>query len=429
MVEWKEGATKVARPVYLRHSLRSSRASGDLETLARADKTALFLSLSQEEPEQDTRRVRSAVRKNTQSRTLITTVPAIDGLAKPVEAPDPVLGVVKASVVRSAQGFFVEDDVERLVLPRDRRIEPADFEAFSQAVSANFSEDAVVRINRVASIVEQALSDEPEASHLLTSGKLSETEIRELVPYLLGLEGVTQSRHFWLDVARLISLEDIERQWSSLAGLHLSPLASAGGSVWRATRAQLSVRSESIDDEDFDTTPKWVVAGRTLAAEVGNWRISFAYTATKLKTTGRNALPARWADLEPALQRYTVTAVDLSGVVTQSQYGAVESADMKSRIDTFIEGADDSFHVPGVTVATGTGDDTASVKADFTEMLLQASPDATLETLTRAALDVLGYRYPTDASDVDELLTGRRLEDDEEVEDDFDEIDDAGDDL
>lgn len=120
-------------------------------------------------------------------------MPAIDELAKPVEDPDPVLGVVKASVVRSAKGFFLEDDVEKLVLPRDRRIEPGDFEAFSQAVSANFSEDAVVRINRVAGIVEQALSDEPEASQLLASGKLSETEIRELVPYLLGLEGVTQS--------------------------------------------------------------------------------------------------------------------------------------------------------------------------------------------------------------------------------------------
>jgi len=77
---------------------------------------------------------------------------------------------------------------------------------------------------------------------------------------------------------------------------------------------------------------------------------------------------------------------------------------MKSRVDTFIEGADDSFHVPGVTVTTGTGDSLATVKADFREMLLSATPKASLGVLARAAVDVLGYRYPTDANDVDRLL-------------------------
>ena len=51
---------------------------------------------------------------------------------------------------------------------------------------------------------------------------------------------------------------------------------------------------------------------------------------------------------------------------------------------------------------------------------------ASLEMLTHAALDVLGYRYTTDAADVEELLTGLRFKHDEAVEDDFDEIDDAG---
>lgn len=410
VVEWHDGKTKGERPVYLRHSLQSSRASGDLESLSRLDKSALFMSLSLEEPVEEVRIARAAVQSNIQARSLITTVPALDELTKPLSEPDPVLSVVRASVIRSAKGFIQESDVERIVLPRSRRTDESDLEIFNETVQASFSEEAVYRINRVSTIVEQALAEIPDTSQLFDSGQLSEPELRELIPYLLGLEGVTQSREFWQGIARLISLEVIERHWLDFAELDLTPLAAAASDTWRATRAQLAIRSESIDSEEFDLTPRWGVTGKTLAAEVGNWRITYAHTPTKLKASGRNLVSARWVDLKPALADYTVTGIDLSGVVTQSQYGAVQPADMKTRIDTFIEGADDSFHVPGVTVATGTGDDLASVKADFTEMLLVASPSASVATLTQAALDILGYRTPVEAEDVANLL-GRNIDD------------------
>jgi hypothetical protein len=407
VVEWKEGGKAVQRPVFLRHSLRSSRASGDLQNLAQADKTALFLSLSQEEPKTETALARKAVAANKQSRTLITTVPAIDELAKPTDGPDPVLGVVKASVIRSAKGVFVEDDVEKLVLPRDRRVEPKDIDAFNAVVARNFSEEAVLRINRVTGIVAQAVATTPTAIQIPESGQLSSTEIRELVPYLLGLRGVTRDREFWSSVARLISFEEIERYWRSFSALDLTPLAAAGAHVWRGTRALLSIRSEAIDDNDFDRTPRWGVTGGTLTAEVGNWRIAFAHAGTKLKTQDRDGSPARWDDLRPALADYTVTGVGLSGVVTQSVYGAVEVADMKDRIDSFILTADDTFHVPSITVNTGVGDNSAAIAADFGERMLQAKPDASLASLTRVALDVLGYRYPTSAVEVEALFDGK----------------------
>jgi hypothetical protein len=403
VVHWKDGGTKIERQVFLRHSLRSSRVAGDLDELAGADKTALFMSLSPEEPAEDTQLARTAI-ANSSARTLITTVPAIDELAKPTDGPDPVLGVVKASVLRSARGVFVEDDVEKLVLPRDRRLEPSDFEAFTEVIERNFSEDAVVRINRVTGIVEQALADSPSALQIPQSGQLSNTEIRELVPYLLRLEGVTQEQEFWASVARLIRLEDIERYWANFSDLDMTPLASAGAEIWRGTRAILTQRSEAIDDEQFDRTAKWTVRGRLLCAEVGNWRVGFAHAGTKLKNSGREATAARWEELRPSLADYTVTGVGLSGVVTQSTYGAVEVEDMKARIDSFIESADDSFHVPSITVTTGIGDDASAIAADFSEMMLQAKPDATLATLANVALDVLGYRYPTDESEIEALF-------------------------
>ncbi|WP_433020607.1 hypothetical protein [Kribbella sp. CA-294648] len=404
VVSWKDGSRVVERPLFLRHSLRSSRASGDLERFDRLDQTAFFLSLSQDEPADDTRILRDVAAERNDSRVLVTTVPALDELTSEPDVIDPVLGLVRASVVRSARGAVVEDDIEKLVLPRERRIEPADLEAFSTTVASAFTEDAVLRINRVFGIVEQALAEEPDVEALMTSGALSPAEMRELIPYLLRLEGVTQNRDFWLSVASLIDLQEIERLWRTFSDLDMTPLASAGSSLWQAKRLQLSLRAEAIDDEDYDGSPRWSVAGNLLAAEVGEWRLTFAHQPTKLKFKGRDALPARWEDLRPKLESYTVTDADLSGIVTKSQYGARESVDMKRRIEAFIESADDSFHVPSVTVLVGAGDQAADVTADFSEMMLSANPSADLATLIRVAVNILGYRRPTEEADLQVLL-------------------------
>ncbi|WP_418061997.1 hypothetical protein [Pimelobacter simplex] len=420
MISWGSGKSTVERPVFLRHSLRSSRASGDLESFDRNDLTAFYLSLAQSEPEEDTQvlRERASVRRT--SRVLVTTVPALDDLTPTSSDPDPVLGLVRSSIVRSAKGAIVESDVENLVLPRDRQIEQQELTAFAETVSSVFTEDAVLRINRVFGIVEQALADDPSVEALLLAGRLTETEIRELVPYLLRLEGATRDRDFWAAIARLIDLTEIERMWSQFGDLDLTPLASAASELWRAKRVLMSVRSEAIDDEDFDRTPRWAVSGNLLSAEVGDWRLTFAHKATKMKAANRSLPPARWNDLLPNLQPYTVTAVDLRGVATKSQYGAQESTqDMKERIAAFIETANDSFHLPSVTVATGVGDDRSEITADFTEMMLEAKPDASLKTLTKAALTILGYRHPTDEVDVAALLAGTALpESEDEVEPD-----------
>ncbi|MDP3949605.1 hypothetical protein [Microbacterium sp.] len=420
VMHWGKGREAVERHVFLRHSLRSSRASGDLENFDRNDVTALYLSLAQDEPEEETQRVRARANERQESRVLVTTVPALDDLTPIDDGPDPVLGLVRSSIVRSAKGAIVESDVENLVLPRDRKIEQQELNAFSETVSSVFSEDAVLRINRVFGIVEQALAEEPSVETLLLTGRLSDMEIRELVPYLLGLEGVTQDRDFWVAVARLIDLTEIERLWNQFADLDLTPLASAASGLWRAKRVLMSLRAEAIDDEDFDRTPRWAVSGNLLSAEVGDWRLTFANKTTKIKAANRNLLPARWDDLRPSLTPYTVTAVDLRGVTTKSQYGARESTvDMKQRIAAFIESADDSFHLPSVTVAAGVGEEASEITADFTEMMLDARPDTDLATLARTALAVLGYRYPTDEADVTALLAGTGLP--EEAADETDE--------
>lgn len=410
VMQWGTGKKAFERPVFLRHSLRSSRASGDLEGFDRDDLTAFYLSLAPDEPEQDTLEVRARAREHRESRVLVTTVSALDDLTPTTAAPDPVLGLVRSSIVRSAKGAVLGSDVENLVLPHDRPISREELDVFSETVSSIFTEDAVLRINRVFGIVEQALSDDPSLEALLLSGRLSEAEIRELVPYLLSLEGVTRDRDFWVAIARSIDLAEIERMWSQFSDLDLTPLASAASGLWRAKRVLMSARSEAIDDEDFDRTPRWSVAGNLLSAEVGNWRLTFANKAQKLKTANRSLTPARWDNLLPSLQTYTVTAVDLRGVTTRSQYGAQKSTeDMKQRIAAFIETADDSFHLPSVTVAVGVGEEQAEITADFTEMMLDAKPDTDLATLTRTALTILAYRYPTDEADVTALLAATPL--------------------
>lgn len=410
VMTWGTGRRAEQRPIFLRHSLRSSRAAGDFKNFDRSDVSAFYLSLAPEEPDVEAELVRAQADEHRQSRVLVTTVPALTDLATPRDKPDPVLGLVRSSVVRSAKGAIVGSDIENLVLPHDRQIEQHELEAFSATVTSVFTEEAVLRINRVFGIVEQALAEQPDIEALLLSGALTETEISELVPYLLSLDGVTHDRQFWVAVARLINLDEIERMWSRFKDLDLTPLASAGSALWRATRLQMSIRSDAIDNEEFDRTPRWSTSGNLLAAEVGDWRLTFANERMKLKTSDRNLLPARWEDLVPSLDSYTVTEVDLRGVATKSQYGSRASGDMKQRIGSFIENADDSFHVPSVTLLSGVGDEASEVTANFSEMMLDALPATDLATLTRAALGVLGYRHATPQTEIDALLEGKPLD-------------------
>lgn len=104
MVAWKDGRNVAARPIFLRHSLHSSRASGDLDHFQQVDQTAFFLSLAQDDPEEDTQIVSEAATQHAESRALVTTVPALDELDRGSEQPDPVLDLVRSSVVRSAKG-------------------------------------------------------------------------------------------------------------------------------------------------------------------------------------------------------------------------------------------------------------------------------------------------------------------------------------
>jgi hypothetical protein len=404
VVTWGGGRQPETRPVFLRHSLRSSRAAGDLTSYERKDKSTLYLSLDREEPAEEAILV-GVANRHPESRVLVTTVPAISELSQASDQPDPVLGLVRASVIRSAKGAFVESAAERLVLPRERRIESGDLQAFTETVATSFTEDAVVRINRVFRIVEQALAATPDASLVESTGSLSETEIRELVPYLLGLPEVTQDKAFWSAIARLIDLGQIESMWDALSALDLSPLAAAASSLWTASRVRGAPRAEAIGVDDFDRTPRWSVYKNLLCAEVGDWQLVFASHASRMKRDpDRGLASAHWDDLRTNLTPYKVIGVDLRGVVARSTYEAQDAVDMKDRISAFIENEDDSFFVPSVTILTGSGESTSEVVADFTEMMLRASPESELATLTKVALDVLGYRHSTPREDVAALL-------------------------
>ena len=89
VMQWGKGRQAFDRPVFLRHSLRSSRASGDLANFNRNDLPAFYLSLASAEPEQETQQVRAQANEHRGSRVLVTTVPALDDLTPTTQRPDP----------------------------------------------------------------------------------------------------------------------------------------------------------------------------------------------------------------------------------------------------------------------------------------------------------------------------------------------------
>lgn len=404
VMEWSDQGKQGQRSLFLRHSLRSSEATGDWEALTTVTDTPMYLSLAPREPAPITRRARR--RTTPESRALVTTVPALDELTEqPDRERDPLLNVVRANLVRSARGLVVGDDVDDLVLPSDRRVEPQDLEAFNASVLRTFTEDGAVRINRVFNIVRAALAPEEQtlAFELDWGGVLSDTEVRNLLPYLLTLDGVAENRAFWRRLGAAMTLRQIERLYVPFSDVDLTPLVAACADLWQATRAQLAIRSEVIDDELADRPPTWRMSGRTLTAEVGDWRVHFAWDGKKLRGR-KDSLPARWEDLRPELRPYDVTQVELHGVSRRVTSGSDGSADVKGDVDRIIATIEDSFHIPSVTVQVTEDDEPKRLAADFVTMLVHAEPPASLSAVIQVALKILGYRYPVGDADLAALL-------------------------
>jgi hypothetical protein len=245
VMEWSTPHGQEARPVYLRGTLRPARAAEDVRGLA--SQAPVVLSLAPSVDPQPYERVRREVQSA--PRVMVTDIGTIANLANEqtpaaAEVMDmdqlpsaPLMRLAKANLLRGGRGVIAQPEVTRLTAAAD--LDPVEqltdnrLAEFRAVANEFFTEDASVRLRRAADVLRFGLVPGQDVEPRF-EGRLSDPELRVLVPYLLAHDEVTRSPEFWGYVGSMMELEDLEELWSTLPEVDITTLVVANLDRWRA---------------------------------------------------------------------------------------------------------------------------------------------------------------------------------------------------
>ncbi|MEU4801196.1 hypothetical protein [Actinosynnema sp. NPDC023587] len=421
VLTWKTAARKEeTRELYVRYSLGSSQAAGDVDILGKGG--PIFFSLnSSNDDEEFAGSIREELMRA--PRSLFTNAPAIDRITLDAETEEPqhrdspappLLNLFRRNVVRGGRGLIVANVAERLERSTSTDVEE-DFlyvDRFTEAVSGIFDEAATLRLRRAADLVKIALSgevsildrpDDGDDGVATISGKLDDTELRALLPFLLDRGQSIDDVRFWQHLGQMLTLAQLENMASTLSDHDLTPLAQANLPAWRAAKAVLSFNADALEEEGYQG-PRWRMHGGSLCASAGAWNIHFASDLRRgLRSREDSTLP-RWEKVLPSVQSFSVSKVELQGITRRISIAADAEAAVNVLGDVVsVQGnIDDTFFVRSVEVRPA-GEESADVNLDFST-LMATGANVPVDYLTRASLGVLGHRYPVSPADMATLL-------------------------
>jgi hypothetical protein len=128
-------------------------------------------------------------------------------------------------------------------------------------------------------------------------------------------------------------------------------------------------------------------------------------TANGRKIRGRtDSLSARWTDLRPAVQDFKLAKVTLRGAIRTIEVGAESDANVRADVETISDSLDDTFFVPSASVRAIEETSEAVIEADFTRMVASTRDDASLNSMAKVAIRVLGHRYPPENAEFEKYL-------------------------
>lgn len=404
VIEWSNPNGKELRPVYLRSSLRPGRAADDVVGLASRAPVLLALAptVEQQSYERARREIQSAPRVmvtdiGTVANLANDATPAVAEIVDLAGLPTaPLMSLAKANLLRGGRGVIAEPQLLRLTtaahldptgqLTIERLVE------FRAVASEYFQEDASLRLRRASDVLRLGLGPEQDLEPRF-EGRLSDSELRVLVPYLLARDEVTRSPEFWGYIGSMMELEDLESLWATLRGIDITQLVVPNLERWRAKRAHLASQSEH-DSDDLTEGSYWQLQNKMLSAEVGPWRIYITSDGRKLKGRPSGAVPT-WSELEQAVSGLSLGSVDLKGYSRRVLVSADASTDVYEDVATIHSNIEDVFKVAALTVLT---DDDDPVDVDFEGMTVTGRRPQTIATLSRICFSLLAHQTPTDTS-------------------------------
>jgi PHD/YefM family antitoxin component YafN of YafNO toxin-antitoxin module len=442
VLSWRDAGREWERNVYLRSTIESAVAGRDVSALGKQG--PMLLALRSGNNAQAVAEV--AQQMEGDSEVLVTTAPALDRIAdtNAGQAASPLRDLVRANVVKGGRGLIDPLRAEALTSGSVLGLPPGDREGqgslseFTSVVRANFTPEAATRLERAGQLIQMGLSGETtnlldptatpaddEAHEGVIHGRLSDGELRVLLPYFLRDPSVTSDVRFWRHLGDMLDLEQLESMRLDLVDVDLTKLVRANAPRWVAGRAQVVLRAEADPIEEQiaeaaapepEGTPVEVIAagespvrtgwrfhGRTLSLSVGAWRIHLSSDGRSLKGRDGSSV-ARWVDLSATLGDFSVASVQLDGIVRKVRVAAERDAEIYADIEAITQSIQDEFHVPVVELRTGDPEAGAIVEADFARMLTIARPPASVTDLVKIGLRVLAYRNPVSYDEIREYV-------------------------
>lgn len=422
VVTWS--GQKAGRDFYLRGSYASIIAGDDVGSTASLDPVYLSLDANQdfqaESPPISPAMIAAEPQKS--GYTLLTDVRAMNEILQPTAPSEvtPLSTLVKSSFIRGGRGLIDEDRAEFLVTTTDQGSDKPDL---LKVVRESFSESAATKMERTAAIIDLALDiqghEKSSPSLELLSGRLSGTELHAILPWLLSQDRVTQDPGFWKRIADMTSLRDIESISRELEGLNLDPLIKASATSWKAKRTYLGV-SRKIETEERDETEGrqqnsplgWSFQSGNLSLDNGTHRVLFSSDGRSLPGRDETRIP-EWHEVKEQLSEFRLAAVNLRGITRSVRIDAEQSEDIRQDVEDVAISLDDSYSVSEVALKFApreTKSGTAAVNIRFGKGLATTEGGATLADLTRASLQVMAYKAPVAADEVDRWLKANAVD-------------------
>jgi hypothetical protein len=418
VVTWS--GQKTGRDFYLRGSYASIIAADDVGSTASLDPVYLSLDANKdfqaESPPISPAMIAAEPQKS--GYTLLTDVRAMNEILQPTAPSEvtPLSTLVKSSFIRGGRGLIDEDRAESLVTTTTDK--GSDKPDLLKVVRESFSESAATKMERTAAIIDLALDTEghekkSSLSLELLSGRLSGTELHAILPWLLSQDRITQDLGFWKRIADMTSLRDIESISRELEGLNLDLLVKASATSWKAKRTYLGV-SRKIETEERDgaeghqqnSSLGWSFQSGNLSLDNGTHRVLFSSDGRSLPGRDETRIP-EWRELKEQLADFRLAAVNLRGITRSVRIDAEQSDDIRQDVEDVAISLDDSYSVSEVALKFApreTRSGTAAVNIRFGKGLATTEGGATLADLTRASLQVMAYKAPVAADEVDRWL-------------------------
>lgn len=394
-----------SRPLFIRNSLRLNPTLQDVQTLEDREPVVLGLRAADADSRDE---VRSAARHS--RRVFVTDISSLDSFGETLGDPDgadgPLSGVLRANLLKTGRGMMTATDIEGVqkavqdVVSTDPVVAASGIDELDRVTADLFAEDGALQIGRIGRIIQASLSPVALRGLLSDGGRLSDSDARIILPYLLNRADLGAEEAVWTTLAELIDLDYVETL-PELEGLSLNRLVNGAAlSRWTASRAELVLNNKFDTDElpepaEINQT-EWSVRGGKLVGTTGQWNLFFV-SEDKRRLRGGTAYPdVDWRDIASVATSMVIDSASLRGITRRLTIDAEESSNVAQDVSDVTAALEDSYRVQQLSVRMpGSESPESSVDVDFRKGLATvAGPRLALEELGTIAIRLLGFRYP-----------------------------------